>query len=185
MDYGHTDKKEEPFFTDGAGTNDATKNDTEPQDNLDLSSNGSAAWGNNAPVRDPRLVGGGVFNAISSSPNTVTDTNTTEEKLGQVIDMQMPPGVPSPEVTQNSETKSINDPNAQPQGPNNTNDDNIIDISQFREDKGAISAKTLSGIEHTVSDFNNGKISPSDLVEKKYEATRSYLKNSFGRELAA
>ena len=53
----------------------------------------------------------------------------------------------------------------------------------LRESKDRISEATVTATEKTVSDFEKGKITPAELVDLKWEATKAYLKNSFGREL--
>lgn len=179
MDYGHTNAKEEqPFFTDGAGTNDVGKNDINSNDNLDLNSSGAAKWGE-TPVRDPRSIGGGAMGSLSEMPGN-PNQSTPNTELGQVIDMQMPPGF------EQNPNNPINVTDKPPLSDNpDDNTANPIDLNLIRAEKDSISPKALEITEHVVDEFKKGAISPAELEAEKNKAMQAYLENSFGRKLAA
>ena len=174
MDYGQP-KQSNPinqpdgeFFTTGVGTNQGDLNSFESKDNLDLSSEGAASWGQ-APEQDSRKIGSEAIASSLDNPNNGAELQDKEPN--QTINPTMPPGYP--EITKTSSTPEIDDENLE----------NVIDLSSIKAERNIISPKTLVATEKAVEEFKKGEISPNELANIRWEATKAYLKNSFGREL--
>ena len=178
MDNGHTSTKDEQtFFTDGAGSNNVEVNNVNPGDNLDLNSNnnGAASW-DMTPGRNLQSTGKSVVNTMFEPINSLN--NSQETVLGKVTDtetLEAPHNETNNSVSvhQNSQNISIVDQPA----------NDAFNYGDFRVEKDSISHKTLEATEHIVKQFENGKINPAELEDKKNEAMKAYLSNSFGRKV--
>ncbi len=159
------------FPTPNVGTNQEPANVFSPENNLDLSSNGAATWGQ-TPERDTRKIGSEII--ASSAEVAINTPETPNETPNQIINPAMPPGYPQIEEPSNNNEDTIPD------------SENVIDFSSFKEAKNkAISKETLEATTKAVHKFDKGEIGPAELGNLKWDATKAYLKNSFGRELAA
>lgn len=177
MDYtGQNDSGSTVFFTSGAGTNLENVNNLEPENNLDLSNNG--AW-NTSPKEDidPRSLGRAAVmqpRGISSEEHAEYADQNYKPELGKIIELEMPP--------KNQESASGNSPEIA-----GVSHDIIAlpDLGSLKEEKGRISPKTLRDTERAVKKFEEGTISPDKLDDAIWAGKRAYLKNSFGRDIAA
>ena len=173
MGNGHTGKTvtgTQDFFTAGAGINSVNTNNFESENNLDLT-NQFASWDNTSTDRDHRNIG----NRVASS----LEANHSQEEVaslrsGRIVNLEMPPN--------NSEAENKN-PSKMAEA--SLNPDILLNLETFHEENDRISPKTLENTERAVSEFEKGKISPADLDDARWEATKAYLKNSFGRDIAA
>lgn len=176
MDYGQTtqsnpvDQPADNFFTTGNGTNENIFNGDNPENNLDLSSEGSASWGQ-TPERNPRAIGSEVI--ASTSERDVINSKYQNETPEQTMKPEMPPGYP--EITELSGTPE----------ETKTDQDTIMDFSTIKEKNSFISKETLEATTKAVHKYEKGEISPAELSDLKWDATKAYLKNSFEREIAA
>lgn len=122
-----------------------------------------------SPDRDPRNIGGSAINSadIPESPLNILDQSS---ELGQVVSLDMPPGVSQDETTPN------------PSLTNESTNSNV-DPGHFVAEKDRISAKTLEVTEKAINDFEKGKITPAEFDDRRWEAAKAYMENSFGRKV--
>lgn len=165
------------FFTTGAGTNKNNENSFDAKNNLDLNSNGAANWGD-TPERNLGKVGGNVM--ASSSERFAPSLESEKTELGKIVNLEMPPG----------HQEKTEGPNADPiKTPEVTSDGTPADIAAglkaFRVENDHISSKALAVTENTIERFEKGEITPAELDNKRWELTKTYLKESYGRDLEA
>lgn len=158
------------FFTTGAGTNKNNENSFEAENNLDLNSNGAANWGE-TPERDMGKVGGNVIAFSGERFSPASESEKTE--LGKIINLEMPPG--HQEETEEPNTDPIKAPEVTSDG---TPADIAAELKAFRAENDHISAKALAVTEGTIKEFEDGKITPAELDDKRWELTRTYLKKA-------
>lgn len=174
MDYGHTGKTgstgTQDFFTAGAGTDSVNTNNFEAENNLDLT-NQSTSWNNASTDRDHRSIGSRAANSIETDHDR---EEVTSPELGRIVNLEMPPNSSEAKNKSHSEMAEAS-----------LNSDILLNLETFREENDRISSKTLENTERAVSEFEKGKISPADLDDARWEATKAYLKNSFGRDISA
>ena len=176
MDNGHIGAKDnQTFFTDGAGSNNIEANNVNPGDNLDLSSNGAAAW-NTAPDRNPRSTGESVVNTMFKSINKPNDDQNSV--LGKVVDTET---LTAPQGETNKDTKDHQSP--QDGTVINEAAGDGINFEEFRAEKDNISHRTQEATERIVRQFEKGKISPAELEDMRNKAMEAYLDNSFDRKV--
>lgn len=144
------------------------------QFNLDTS---GMSWGY-SPERDIRSLGGTAISASESEPISAEMYQKTIESIPDFA----PSPLDSERPVSPNEALIEGDPQAISPTPKNTTND-LKDLHLLRESNSRISETTVSAVEKTVSDFEKGKITPAELADLKWEATKAYLKNSFGREL--
>lgn len=132
-----------------------------------------------SPERDARSLGN---TAISS-----TELDPTLNEAYQATLENIPDFAPAPlDVERNNrvqEAEKQTGNQAVPLTPSSETNIDLSSLEMLRESKDRISEATVTATEKTVSDFEKGKITPAELVDLKWEATKAYLKNSFGREL--
>lgn len=135
---------------------------------------------NFSPDRDPRNVGSSAI--ISSGQETLpsqqsgtaeyppqqinpeaVQTDYDQNQLGEVVNLEMPPGVIEPLSGVTQDTKETE----------------TIDISQIAREKDHISPKTVRAMEKAEADFKRGALSPAELVGIKQAATEAYM-DTFG-----
>ena len=153
-----------PFFTDGVGNAPETVNS-----DINGSLNNEAYQHAITPTEHDMRAMGNVANDIAAGGNSdpLDHESTAHENqpgIGEIIDMGMPPQGLEPVKGQ---LKSASD--AEEANPAN-----------FRGQNNRISKKTLKGTLRTISEFSSNKISPSELVSFKNEATMNYLNNTYG-----
>lgn len=178
MDYGHTgqnDSGSPVFFTSGAGTNSENVNNFEPENNLDLS---NGAW-DASPKGDidPRGLGKAAImqsREASRKEHAEHIGQNQESGLGEIIELGMPPG------SQDSSLESLSE-----MTESSLSTVALPDLKLLKEENGRISPQTLHDTERAVKKFEEGVISPAELDNARWEGTKAYLKNSFGRDIAA
>lgn len=162
MDYGQPTNPpiQEPFFTVGVGNAPEANNPDKDQSlNTEIYS----------PERDPRNLGN---TAITSSERPLEAEDSQElkdangETLGQIVNLEMPPGMAEPEVQAPAKTPDL----AQ----------STIRTTNKLNEAGVKAVKTVEA-----------KLSQDGNAENFYNAVRgegglseTNLKNSFGREVA-
>ncbi|MBQ3452871.1 hypothetical protein IJG28_01565 [Candidatus Saccharibacteria bacterium] len=132
-----------------------------------------------SPERDTRTLGGVAISASESDPLSAEIYQKTIESIPDFA--PAPPAFEQPSSSENTATK--NSPQTDITAPKSTVND-LKDLHLLREDNNRISETTVNAVERTVSDFEKGKITPAELADLKWEATKAYLKNSFGREIS-
>ncbi|MBO7132390.1 hypothetical protein J6V85_04030 [Candidatus Saccharibacteria bacterium] len=162
MDYGQPTNPpiQEPFFTVGVGNAPEANN---PDKNQSLNTD------NYSPERDPRNLG----NTAITSSEQLTEVEPTQElkgangeTLGQIVNLEMPPGMAEP-TTQN---------------PTKTPDLTTSTIKTTNKLNEA-GMKAVRGAESQLSQDGNAA-NFYDLVRGEGGLSETNLKNSFGREVA-
>ncbi|MBR2998165.1 hypothetical protein IKF34_00070 [Candidatus Saccharibacteria bacterium] len=165
MDNGQlTPNNTNPFFTDGVGNAPETVNS-----DINNSLNDEAYQHAITPTEHDMRAMGNVANDIAAGGNSdpLDQESTAHEDqpgIGEIIDIGMPPL--EPELAE-GQPKSVSD--VEEANPAN-----------FRGQNNRISKKTLKGTLRTIGKFSSNKISPSELVSFKNEATMNYLNNTYG-----
>ena len=91
-----------------------------------------------------------------------TPESLDNQALGQVVNLEMPPGMELPEAEPGADVKTP-------------------DFSEVARENDQIAPKTLKLVEKAKSDFDRGAISPAELYDFKSEATEAYMK-TFGEQ---
>lgn len=163
MDNGRTTptNDNQPFFTAGQGVDDIDNNTFGAENNLDTSSSKNAEWNIASPERNLGAIG----DAAMGSHERTSEAARNQE-LGEIVDMAMPPGAPSPEAL-----------------PENSDVDNLRGTNS---DKGAHNIETGASATadtlNAVKKFYEGKMDPDTLVVRAHEDSNMYLEKEFGRE---
>lgn len=158
----------QPFFTAGVGVVSEDQNTFEAENNLDLSSAGTASW---MPDRDPRSLG----NKAIFSTNTEIPTPSLEEEPKteqKPEDLTPPPMFPTPDMA------TVPAPEPVPE----------FDSKAIRTEGDHVNHAALVEIERIVSKLNKtGDVASFYAAVRGDENTpgmvRDNLKNSFGREV--
>ena len=164
MDNGRTapTNDNQPFFTAGQGVDDIDKNTFEAENNLDTSSSENAEWNIASPDRNLGAIGD-----VAMDSHERASKAAQSQKLGEIVDMAMPPGAPSLEaLPENSDADDLRD----------NNDDTG---SRGTETGASATADTLNAVKK----FYEGKMDPDTLVVRAQEDSDIYLEKEFGRKL--
>lgn len=179
MNYGRTGRTSstgtQDFFTAGAGTNSEDINVFESENNLDLS-NDTVSWDNPAAANNinRRNIGNTAMHSEKAIPQEESAREVSTPELGKIVNLEMPP------IDKGSAPKDHSK-----MAEASLDAGILLNLESFREENDKISSKTLESTEQAVEDFEKGKISPADLDDARWKATKAYLKNSFGRDIAA
>ena len=111
---------------------------------------------------------------ISSEEHAEYADQSYKPELGEIIELEMPP--------KNQESDTEKSPEIDEVGHDVIA---LPDLKSLKEEKGRISPKTLRDTERAVKKFEEGTISPDKLDNAIWAGKRAYLKNSFGRDIAA
>lgn len=167
MNDGHTestDDKGQVFFTTGAGTNLEDINNTEPENNLDLS-NQLASW---MPEHDTRKIGS---SAISTPPNPDSGNfyphaPESTPNYGEIVNLEMPPDAISPTTI------------ATPGSAERTLAGDIVEIKTDHN----LNSHGMTAIDEAISKLNqDGDI--ASFYETSRDMTEANLDNSFNRKV--
>lgn len=157
MDYGHTmqdrEKELERLRTVNSG---------------DMLSPTNGVW-DVSPDRDPRNIGGSAISSADALESPLNTPNQSSE-LGQVVSLDMPPGATQEEATSGA-------------SPTDDSANNGINLNHFVAENDRISTKTLEVTGKAVNDFEKGKITPAEFDDRRWEAAKAYMENSFGRKV--
>ena len=92
MDYQDAKKsQEQAFFTAGAGSTSFADNTFDSENNLDLTTKGAASWSPESPEQRQELVANKTGTMHEDVANILTDKIDTSGKLGETIDVDLPP----------------------------------------------------------------------------------------------
>ena len=163
MDNGQPAKSDsnQPFFTADNGV-DTEKNHTH-EDNLD-----SNNW-DISTNRDPRGIGNTAINSPEINPDsTPGETPVDHQKLGEIVNMAMPPGA----VPENTPVTTNQDSNP------------AIDFTEIKTEE-KLNPKAIRKAESRINQLaKDGDIASFyDDIRGENSLTSHHLKNSFGREI--
>lgn len=186
MDYGQPAQQTiQPagpdFFTSGSGTNNEQINNTEPENNLDLS-NGQTNWSN--PVeRNQQNIGQQAINSLESNqinPNVIN----LDPSLNP---LEMPPeGVKTPgeSIPPTPEGYASLDPVIIAKNDETQNETKELSIKDIKT-ADRLSDDSVKIVDETVAKFNQGKEDPAEFYKKVREMMETNLENSYNRKLAS
>lgn len=186
MDYGQPAQQTiQPagpdFFTSGSGTNNEQINNTEPENNLDLS-NGQTNWSN--PVeRNQQNIGQQAINSLESNqinPNVIN----LDPSLNP---LEMPPeGVKTPgeSIPPTPEGYASLDPVIIAKNDETQNEVKELSAKDIKT-ADRLSDDSVKIVDETVAKFNQGKEDPAEFYNKVREMMETNLENSYNRKLAS